>query len=213
MSLRVFLVFGLCAFVVAVGGGATAASLAAPAPPRLRPAPGWTSIRSLLISVSPRRSEPAASQASVIAATAADAARLSPFALVASLTRLRRGGIVVMATTIGRHRPSFHFARARFPLRLSSLRVDHGWETSPPRTFSSGLVRSPSVAGTSTCASTSPPSTPIASSWRRRKPNSVGCASRRPERGACRFHARLSAVGAVWRRRSRSGSVPPARSA
>ena len=36
-----------------------------------------------------------------------------------------------MATTIGRHRPSFHFARARFPLRLSSFRVDHGWENQP----------------------------------------------------------------------------------
>jgi hypothetical protein len=131
MSLRVFLVFGLCAFLIAAGGGATAVSLAPPAPPRLRPAPGWTSIRSLLISVSPRRSEPAASQASVIAATAADAARLSPLALFNSLTRLRRGGIVVMATTIGRHRPSFHFARVRFPLRLSSFRVDHGWENQP----------------------------------------------------------------------------------
>jgi hypothetical protein len=131
MSLRVFLVFGLCAFVIATGGGATAASAAAPAPPRLRPAPGWTSIRSLLIGLSPRRSEPAASQASVIAVTAADAARLSPFALFNSLTRLRRGGIVVMATTIGPHRPSFHFARARFPLRLSSFRVDHGWENQP----------------------------------------------------------------------------------
>jgi hypothetical protein len=36
-----------------------------------------------------------------------------------------------MATTIGPHRPSFHFARARFPLRLSSFRVDHGWENQP----------------------------------------------------------------------------------
>jgi hypothetical protein len=131
MSLRVFLVFGLCAFVIATGGGATDASYAPPAPPRLRPAPGWTSIGSLLISVSPRRAESAAYQASVIAATADDAARLSPFALFNSLARLRRGGIVVMATTIGRHRPSFHFARTRFPLRLSSFRVDHGWENQP----------------------------------------------------------------------------------
>jgi hypothetical protein len=129
MSLRVFLVFGLCACVIAAGGAATAASPAPP--PSLRPAPGWTSIRSLLISLSPRRSEPAASQSSVIAATAPDAAPLSPFALFTSLTRLRRGGIVVMATTIGRHRPSFHFAHARFPLRLSSFRVDHGWENQP----------------------------------------------------------------------------------
>lgn len=131
MSLRLFFVFGVCAFVIATGGDVTGASLAPPAPPRLRPAPGWTSIRSLLVSVSPRRSEPAASQATVIAATAAGAPRLAPFALFNSLTRLRRGGIVVMATTIGRHRPSFHFARARFPLRLSSFRVDHGWETQP----------------------------------------------------------------------------------
>jgi len=186
MSVRVFLVFGLCAFVIATG--ATAASPAPPAPPRLRPAPGWTSIRSLLISLSPRRSKPAASRASVIAATAADAAGLCPFALFTSLTRLRRGGIVVIATTIGRHRPSFHFVRARFPLRLSSFRVDRGWENQPAAMFSSGFARSPSVDGTSTCASTSPPSTPIGSCWRRRKQNSIGCASRRPEPPACAFH-------------------------
>jgi hypothetical protein len=131
MSFRVFLALGLCAFAIATAGGATAAPLAPPPPPRLRPVPGWARITSLLIDLSPRRSEPAASRASVIAATAPDAARLSPFALFNSLTRLRRDGVVVMATTIGRHRPGFHFARARFPLRLSRFRVDHGWESQP----------------------------------------------------------------------------------
>jgi hypothetical protein len=66
-----------------------------------------------------------------MAATAPDAARLRPFALFTSLTRLRPRGIVVLAITIGRHRPSFHFAHTRFPLRLSSFRVDHGWENQP----------------------------------------------------------------------------------
>jgi hypothetical protein len=85
----------------------------------------------MLMSVTPRRSEPAAAESLVVTATATDAARLKPFALFTSLTRLRPRGIVVLAITIGRHRPSFHFPHARFPLRLSSFRVDRAWENQP----------------------------------------------------------------------------------
>jgi hypothetical protein len=132
MRFRAFLVLGTCAFTIASGGGAgAAASPVRPPPPRIRPASGWTTIGSMLVSLRPKRSEPAASESLVMAATTADAPRLRPFALFTTLTRLRPHGIVLLAITIGRHRPSFHFAHTRFPLRLSSFRVDHGWENQP----------------------------------------------------------------------------------
>jgi len=131
MIFRAFLALGGCACAIASGGAATAAPSVVPPPPRLEPAPGWTLVGSMLIGLTPRRSEPAAAEAVVVAATTPDAARLSPFALFSSLTRLRRRGAVVMATTIGRERPGFRFAHARLPLRLSSFRVDRGWENQP----------------------------------------------------------------------------------
>jgi len=129
MAFRPLLVC-LCALAIVPGGVSTAASPTPPSP-RLRPAAGWTTIGSLLVSLSPRRTEAAASRSSVVAVTAGDATRLQPFALFDSLRRLGPRGIVVLATTIGRHRTRFHFPHARFPLHLSRFRLDRGWEGQP----------------------------------------------------------------------------------
>jgi len=122
---------GLCAVVIAISTNVAPASVMSPPPPRVRAAHGWVVIPSLLVGLSPRRTAASASRSSLVAVTAGDAARLGPFDLFESLTRLRRTGIVILATTIGRHRPGFRFPSSRFPLHLGSFRVDHGWEGQP----------------------------------------------------------------------------------
>lgn len=65
----------------------------------------------------------------IIAVIANDLAAAHPFAPFTSLTRLSTNGILIWATTIGRNRPTF--APIPWPPRLSSFRVDHGWEGQP----------------------------------------------------------------------------------
>src|SRR2546426_1103321 len=104
------------------GGAGTVGTLGLS--PRLLAAPGW-------VVVKPGRSEPNVGADAVVAVTRADAATVLPFDPFVGFTRLSKAGIIVWATTIGRRRPSFHFPRARLPLRLSGFRVDHGWEGQP----------------------------------------------------------------------------------
>ena len=65
----------------------------------------------------------------VVAATARDAAVLRPFAPFIGFKRLSARGIIVWATTEGRCRPGF--THSRWPLVLSTFRVDQGWEGQP----------------------------------------------------------------------------------
>ncbi len=70
----------------------------------------------------------------VIAVTARDAAALQPFAPFVGFKRLRPQGILVWATTLGRAGPTSpfpSFPRAKWPLRLSTFRLDRGWEGQP----------------------------------------------------------------------------------
>ncbi len=65
----------------------------------------------------------------VVAVTTRDVAAAHPFEVFTSLTRLSKNGILIWATTIGRNRPTF--TPMQWPPRLSSFRVDHGWEGQP----------------------------------------------------------------------------------
>ena len=58
------------------------------------------------------------------------AASQRPFAIFTSLTRLRPTGILIWAWIEGRD-DSTPFPRASWPLRLSSVRLDHAWELQP----------------------------------------------------------------------------------
>jgi hypothetical protein len=120
MAFRAILAL-LCAFAIGNVRGATASG-AAP-PPRLRTAPGW-------VAVNPTKTEQPNLYASmVVAVTAPDVAAAHPFAPFASFTRLSARGIIVWATTIAHNRPKFE--PMRWPPRLSSFRIDHGWEGQP----------------------------------------------------------------------------------
>jgi len=134
----------LCAFASAVGGTAAASRSAslAPPPPRFRPAAGW-------IVRNPTRSEQPDTFASMmIAVTTDDVAVLHPFAPFVGFKRLRPRGIIMWAWTLGRvaTAPFPPFPRASWPLRLSSFRIDRGWERQPAPNIQQRL-RAVSVRG------------------------------------------------------------------
>lgn len=118
---RVFVV--ALSLVAAVAGSATGSSATPQPSPRLRAAPGW-------VVVKPTKTEQPGLYASmVVAVTAPDLAAVRPFAPFTGFKRLSKRGIIVWATTIGRNRATFK--PIRWPPRLSSFRVDHGWEGQP----------------------------------------------------------------------------------
>jgi hypothetical protein len=84
----------------------------------------------------------------VVAVTAADAPAVRPFALFGSLTRLRPQGILIWALSMGRVTadPFPPFPHDRLPLRLSTFRVEHGWEGQPAPNVEQRM-RAVSVAG------------------------------------------------------------------
>jgi hypothetical protein len=68
----------------------------------------------------------------VWAITTPDVAALEPVQIFNSLTRLRPRGIAIWAATIyPRGRAPHGVSRGTLPLRLSSFRVDRGWEGQP----------------------------------------------------------------------------------
>src|SRR5712692_11886754 len=102
---------------------AAASSTSATRAPRCGPAPGW-------LVVKPTRAEqPGLWRSMIVAVTVHDAGAAHPFAPFTSLSRLSKRGMLIWATTIGRNRP--RFAPMQWPPRLSSFRVDHGWEGQP----------------------------------------------------------------------------------
>jgi hypothetical protein len=113
----------LCAFACLLAGAARAAPSALDStPPNVQRAAGWVIVKR-------SRSQPWISSSMIVAVTAGDVSAVHPFAAFTSLTRLSPRGILVWALTIGRSRPTF--APIEWPPRLSSFRVDHGWEGQP----------------------------------------------------------------------------------
>jgi hypothetical protein len=142
LSVLLLLLLGLCVLGAAGTGAALDSRLAsAPPPPRFRPAPGW-----VLVKHGP--SEPDISASQVWAITRPDVAALSPVKLFTSLTRLRPRGIAIWALTIfPRGGPSHGFPPATLPLRLSSFRVDYGWEGQPNGSLIQQPVRVANIQG------------------------------------------------------------------
>jgi hypothetical protein len=128
----------------AIGAGAIAAAgfgSSAPPPPGFRSAPGWA-----LVKHSP--TDPDVSPSQVWAITTPDVAALSPIKLFTSLTRLSSRGIAIWALTVfPRGGPTHGFTPATLPLRLSSFRVDHGWEGQPNGSNIQQRVRAVTVNG------------------------------------------------------------------
>jgi hypothetical protein len=143
MSFPPGLAIGLAASIAATavsGTGAAGRSSPAQPPPRIRPAPGWVQISRVLITAKPRRTASAASQTMVVTVTAPDAAALAPFAPFDSFTRLRPGGIIVWATTLGRGGSDGEFAPMPWPPRLARFRIDHAWEGQPAPNVQQRLI-------------------------------------------------------------------------
>lgn len=115
----------VCLLVVCIvaGGAAAAPKRQDASSPRFHPASGW-----LIVKPTPRE-QPGSWRSMIVAVTAHDAAAAHPFLVFTSLTRLSKRGILIWAITIGRNRPTF--APMQWPPRLSSFRVDHGWEGQP----------------------------------------------------------------------------------
>jgi hypothetical protein len=90
----------------------------------IAPAHGWTLLR-------PGPSQRDIPKRMVIAVTTPDAASQRPFAIFTSLTRLRPSGILIWAWTFPRGSSTHPFPRVSWPLRLSSFRLDRGWEGQP----------------------------------------------------------------------------------
>ena len=95
-------------------------------PPSFRPSSAWLS----LTTGSSNSLE--ATEPSVWVLTArSNTAALAPFDFSRNLLHLSRDAIYISAGTAGRGGPDRNFQRARWPLRLSGFRVDHGWEGQP----------------------------------------------------------------------------------
>jgi hypothetical protein len=94
-------------------------------PPSFRPSPAWITVTtgSTPESVAPPQvwAVPAGSHQ----------AGLGPWGFTDGLERLKTDGIIIWASTIGRQGANPTFVRSRWPLRLSTFRVDHAWETQP----------------------------------------------------------------------------------
>ena len=125
MNIRVSLLVSL-SLLGAVGAGAASGSRLASAtpPPGFRAAPGWVVVKH-------GPTEPDVSPFMVWSITKSDAAALEPVKLFTSLTRLSPRGIAIWAQTIGRGGATRVFTPATLPLRLSTFRVDQGWEGQP----------------------------------------------------------------------------------
>lgn len=97
-------------------------------PPSFRPAEAWLSL------TTGSSNSLDATEPSVWALTArSNLAALAPFDFSANLVHLSRDAIYISAGTAGRGGPDRTFQPTGWPLRLSSFRVDHGWEGQPAR--------------------------------------------------------------------------------
>ena len=101
-----------------------AASAALLRPPSLRPAAGWRTT-----STGPMDTAQGAPELKAASDHGVSPAVL--FNFFVGLRHLSRSGIVIWASTSGRGGATPVFTRSRWPVSLSSFRVDHGWEGQP----------------------------------------------------------------------------------
>jgi hypothetical protein len=129
MVLRLWVVLVICVFGSSALGGAATWSRSASAPltpPTFRASPKWVTL-----TTGPATS-PAILPPQVWAITVrGNVSALRPFSLFNGLRQLSRDAILIWASTSGRGGPTRVFTRAKWPLRLSSFRVDEGWEGQP----------------------------------------------------------------------------------
>jgi hypothetical protein len=105
--------------LLALGTATSSASSPATRLASFRTAPGWLVAQA-----------GADNPSLVVAVTTRDAAAVYPVALFGSFKKLSPGGILIWADTVGRGRKDFP-AAAAWPPKLTSFRVDHGWEGQP----------------------------------------------------------------------------------
>jgi hypothetical protein len=129
---------GLCVFVVTAIGGTAASGPGLPLlpPPSFQPAlDEWLTVTTgptrHRFTVNPPRAIGIAPQVWAITIRRSDLSALQPYSLRTGLRRLRRGAVLIWASTGGRGGPTAVYTPARWPLRLRSFRVDHNWETQP----------------------------------------------------------------------------------
>jgi hypothetical protein len=94
-------------------------------PPSFRPSPAW-----ITVTTGSMRERGVSPQVWAVPAYS-NQAGLGPWGFTDGLERLKADGIIVWASTVGRRDANPTFVRSRWPLRLSSFRVDHSWETQP----------------------------------------------------------------------------------
>jgi hypothetical protein len=94
-------------------------------PPTFRPSPMW-----ITVTTGPIPEDVAPPQVWAVPSRS-DQAGLGPWGFTDGLEKLEPDGIIVWASTIARRGSSPTFVHSRWPLRLSSFRVDHAWETQP----------------------------------------------------------------------------------
>jgi len=130
MSLRLASVLSLCVFALAALAGSAASARSDPSllpPPAFRPSRAW-------VTLTTGPTNPAVLPPQVWAITRrGNVSALRPFDLFNGLRGLSRDAILISAQTSGRGGPTRVWTRARWPLRLSSFRVDRGWEGQPAR--------------------------------------------------------------------------------
>lgn len=128
MRFRAWLIVGLSGFALVALGGAAASSRSSSSllpPPAFRSSSAWLSV-----TTGPTNPRVLAPQVWAITARS-NVAALVPFGLFRGLRGLSRNGILISASTSGRGGPTRVWTRARWPLRLSTFRVDRGWEGQP----------------------------------------------------------------------------------
>ena len=128
MGFRLCLVLGLCGFASSTLGGAAGSSRAGS---DLLPAPAFRVSREW-VTLTTGPTNPAILSPKVWAITVrGNVSALRPFDLFNGLRALSRDAILVEAQTSGRGGRTRVFTRARWPLRLSTFRVDRAWEGQP----------------------------------------------------------------------------------
>jgi hypothetical protein len=128
MGFRLCLVLGLSAFASSSLGGAAGSSRSGSVllpPPAFRVSREW-------VTLTTGPTNPAVLYPKVWAITVrGNVSALRPFDLFNGLRALSRDAILMSAQTSGRGGPTRVFTRARWPLRLSTFRVDRSWEGQP----------------------------------------------------------------------------------
>jgi hypothetical protein len=115
-----------CLVALTLSGGSNAGRAGALPPPSFRFSPDWITLTTGLLGPS------AWGPPSVWALTArSNLAALAPFDFASNLRHLSRDAVYISASTDGRGGATTTFTPARWPLRLSAFRVDHGWEGQP----------------------------------------------------------------------------------